>query len=406
MSLDTKIALINLGVDILGFIAAIVTFVISSKGDKKATEDQTRRECVRATLTEFASIRRVHQNFANELAVYDRNEILKAYLSDLERFAVGCNAQAYAVDIVNEMSGGMLVGQYKRYFKDFIEERRRATNFGTNVKPWNKYSNYEDMMREIYKLRGLEWEEPRLRQEEMAVLDKFLNLDISTSEEVFAAFRTIEGAIEDHGEGKQGYLYIPGTRSDRCVIAAHADTVFDTAYKDKVYRSKVGYKEGVFYSESAECSIGADDRSGCAMLWLLRNSGHSLLILDGEEHGQIGANYLKDSNPELFEEINDHSFILQLDRRNSSDYRYYGLPVTPEFVSYIESETGFTLAEGKGRTDIGILCTKACGVNLSVGYYDEHKPTERLVYSEWLNTYNIVKTMLAKPLKKYKLKNV
>lgn len=396
--------IIGLIVNLLGFFTTILIFVITSVGTKKATEEQTRRECVRATLTEFANIRRVNQNFERNIDPEKRVKVLKDYLSDLERFAVGCNMKAYAIDVVNSMSGGALVNQYKKYFRDFITERRRNASLDANVKPWNIYREYERMMQEIFKLRGIPWEEPILTTEEMATLDKFLNMRKSTSEDVFSAFRGIKGAIEEHGQGKEGYIYIPGTRKDRCVIAAHADTFFDEAYKKRIIEGKVGYKDGFYYSETDECGIGADDRAGCAMLWLLRDSGHSLLILDGEEKGQVGAHYLKEKNPTLFEEINNHSFILQLDRRGRNDYKYYDLPVTAEFINYIEKSTGFALAQGKGRTDICTLCTRACGVNLSVGYYDEHKATERLCYEEWLNTYHIVKGMLEKPLKKFALK--
>ena len=316
-------------------------------------------------MTEFAGIRRTHQGFTGKLDSDNRTDILKGYLSDLERFAVGCNHKAYTVDIVNSMSGGMLVNQYNKYFKEFITERRRLTSLEANVKPWNMYNEYEKMMKQVFELRGLEWEEPILRT---------------------------------------GYIFVPGTRADRCVIVAHADTYFDEVYQKSVIESNVNYKDGFYYSESKVSGIGADDRAGCAMLWLLRNSGHSLLILDGEEHGQIGAHYLKESNPDLFQEINDHCFIIQLDRRGSNDYKYYSLPVSDGFIKYIEKSTGYTLAQGKGKTDICTLCTIACGVNLSVGYYDEHKPTERLCYKDWLNTYNIVKNMLDKPLKKYKNK--
>lgn len=120
--------------------------------------------------------------------------------------------------------------------------------------------------------------------------------------------------------------------------------------------------------------------------------------------GRLEPLFLRDSNLELFEEINNHSFILQLDRRGNRDYRYYSLPVTDKFIKYIEKSTGFTLAEGKGKTDICTLCTDVCGINLSVGYYDEHKPTEKLIFEEWLNTYTIVKNMLEGKLKRYPLK--
>ena len=47
-----------------------------------------------------------------------------------------------------------------------------------------------------------------------------------------------------------------------------------------------------------------------------------------------------------------------------------------------------------------MLCEKICGVNLSVGYYNEHHPEEILRYDEWLGTYQIVKRMVEEPLRK------
>ena len=49
-------------------------------------------------------------------------------------------------------------------------------------------------------------------------------------------------------------------------------------------RTEFFYRSGV-YDEG----IGADDRAGCAILWLLKDSGHSLLVTNGEE---IGCNRL------------------------------------------------------------------------------------------------------------------
>ena len=158
MIFGISIDIISLVVDILGFIATILIFAITTISARKATEDQTRRECVRATLTEFAGIRRTHQGFTGKLDSDNRTDILKGYLSDLERFAVGCNHKAYTVDIVNSMSGGMLVNQYNKYFKEFITERRRLTSLEANVKPWNMYNEYEKMMKQVFELRGLEWE--------------------------------------------------------------------------------------------------------------------------------------------------------------------------------------------------------------------------------------------------------
>lgn len=74
--------------------------------------------------------------------------------------------------------------------------------------------------------------------------------------------------------------------------------------------------------------------------------------------------------------------MLQLDCRGASDYKTYGIPVTADFLSFIERETGYVRAESTGKTDIGRLCRDICRVNLSVGYYNERHPEETLVVAE------------------------
>ena len=116
-----------------------------------------------------------------------------------------------------------------------------------------------------------------------------------------------------------------------------------------------------------------------------------------------GARFLRETDPELLAELNAHAFMLQLDRRGASDFKCYGLPVSEAFLAYVQAATGYARNEGKGRTDIQVLCADVCGVNLSVGYYDEHKPEERVEYAEWAHTLDVVRAMLAKPLTRFPL---
>lgn len=153
--------------------------------------------------------------------------------------------------------------------------------------------------------------------------------------------------------------------------------------------------------ENRAFGIGADDRAGCAILWLLRDMGHSLLILNGEESGQQGANYLKNECPSLFKEINQHNFALQFDRRNATDYKVYYLPVSQEFHQYIQQKTGYTEPNRSSCTDICTLCQDICGANLSIGYYNEHDSSEYLNVEEWYHTLSITRKMLAKRCPKF-----
>ncbi len=222
---------------------------------------------------------------------------------------------------------------------------------------------------------------------ERQAVEEFLALPLEGTDAVFEKFAALPGAVRKRGEKpKEQFIYVPGVRGDRAVIAAHADTVWDAVY-----------------DETRARGLGADDRAGCAMAFLLRDSGHSLLILDGEEHGAQGSEFLKRECPEIFSEINDHSYIVQLDRRGSTDYKFYKLPVSQEFRAYIEAETGYHDAGTDSRTDIVVLCEKVCGVNLSVGYYNEHGPEESFVYEEWAHTLDVVRNMLQKRLTRYPL---
>lgn len=71
-------------------------------------------------------------------------------------------------------------------------------------------------------------------------------------------------------EGEDSFVYVPGKREDRVVLIAHADTVYNSG-------QEIIFEEGIYRSGTPYCGIGADDRAGCAILYLLKDFGHSLL---------------------------------------------------------------------------------------------------------------------------------
>lgn len=245
-------------------------------------------------------------------------------------------------------------------------------------------------------------------KEARKTLEQFLSMTVKSSDDVIDAFAQLPGAQKFEGEGLKRFVYIPGTRDDRVLLVAHADTVWDKNYMPELLDTpqRISYIGGRYYNSNPRSltGIGADDRAGCAILYLLRNSGHSLLILDGEEHGQIGAHYLKDEHPEIFKEINEHSFAIQFDRRNATDYKCYNIPVTNNFKNHLYRTLGYRNAGTNSRTDIVVLCENICGANLSVGYYGEHTEYEILHYKQWLNTYKKVTEMLSCEQKTYHTK--
>ena len=236
-------------------------------------------------------------------------------------------------------------------------------------------------------------------------LQRFCSFPVSSSRELLEEFGALEGAVSVFDGGNRNFVYISGKRQDRVLLVAHADTYWDKEYYNRIFEQELTEENGIFKGKNSECGIGADDRAGCAILWLLKDMGHSLLVVDGEEHGQIGSNHIKNAYPELFNEINSHSYIMQFDRREDKNYKCYKLHVSQEFIDFVENETGYYNAGFSSYTDIVTLCRDICGVNLSIGYYLEHTPMERIVFDEWFGTLEIAEAILKKEQRKFPLED-
>jgi len=221
------------------------------------------------------------------------------------------------------------------------------------------------------------------------VLRSFLEIPLGSADSVFGRFLEIPGAIY-RVEGLNRFLYVRGARPKKALLVAHADTVWDSEYGyDPGPVHKIMIQDGNITAVNDEFGLGADDRAGCAMLWLLKDLGHSLLVTNGEEHGQRGAAWLKSHNKQIYDEINyDHQFVIQLDRRNGRDFKCYDVG-TYKFRSYVADKTGYTEPDRRATTDIVTLCREIVGVNLSIGYQNEHGNQEHLNIAEWKHTLNL-----------------
>ena len=226
----------------------------------------------------------------------------------------------------------------------------------------------------------------------LQLLEEFLRYPLHTTDEIFERFESIPGAICGKGDMPlQRYVCIPGTRKSKIVLVAHADTVWDEAY-GRSATTEIQFADGIFKSVNPTCGLGADDRAGCAMLWALRNSGHTILLVNGEENGKHGANFLRDSNPKLFRFLNSHQFMIELDYIGTNTGVYNQVDFTKRFRNYISKNLGFHDDGGKGGCDLQILCHKICGVNVGIGYHNPHKAEEYLSLDEWENAFaNVVK---------------
>lgn len=207
-----------------------------------------------------------------------------------------------------------------------------------------------------------------------------------SEQEVLDKFAALPNA-QKIGSGNKQFVYIPGTRSDKVLLVAHADTVF------KSEKVKIGFTSGVYHSVKDSAGIGADDRAGCCMAWQLKSLGHSILIPNAEEIGGVGSHFLM-SQKEWVDIVNSHQFALEMDRMNASDLACYDI-TTPEFESWICGQFPQYKKVNGIWTDVCVLCEDICGFNISVGYYNQHTTKEVLVESQWEYTLNNVRKMLS-----------
>lgn len=230
---------------------------------------------------------------------------------------------------------------------------------------------------------------------DIQVLKSFLEIPLGSADGVFDRFLEIPGAI-CRGDGLERFLYVRGSRLNKVLLVAHADTFWDREYGyDPGPTQKIQIEDGNIRAVNEEFGLGADDRAGCAMLWLLKDLGHSLLVTNGEENGQKGAKWLMSHNKDIADEINqDHQFVIELDRRNVGDFKCYDVG-TDEFRSYVAQKTGYTEPDLGSWTDIRILCQEIEGVNLSIGYHNEHGNQEYLNIAEWEHTLEVVREWLS-----------
>lgn len=247
------------------------------------------------------------------------------------------------------------------------------------------------------------------------LLDRFLT---SYTEEVLARFASLPGAIRG-----AKYVYVPGTRDDRVLLVAHADTVgtrppVSVDWKGNIATVGATYippkstnvtpisRESSYYSIAPKTVLGADDRAGCAIMWTFRNSGHSLLICDEEELGCVGAEeaaieLVDFKSPDC---LSRHLFAIEVDRRGDTNYVFYDVS-TPEFETWIASTLPAWSKEYGSFSDIACICEHAeiCGVNLAAGYLYEHTRQEVLMFDAWRRSRAAVERILQRATQRFPL---
>ena len=167
-------------------------------------------------------------------------------------------------------------------------------------------------------------------------------------------------------------------------LVAHMDTVF-TLPPEEIFFDQ---KKNVMWSPQG---LGADDRAGVFAIVQIVRAGfrpHVIFTTD-EEVGGLGATAIA----QLDCPFNDLKYVIELDRRGSNDCVFYDCD-NKEFVEYVES-FGFEWNFGS-YSDICEFCPEwgVAGVNLSIGYRDEHSEIEVLFVGQMLSTIEKVKKML------------
>ena len=207
-----------------------------------------------------------------------------------------------------------------------------------------------------------------------------------TEAQVIKKFLSIPGAKRlEYPVKSTPIIFVPGTRKDRVLLVAHYDTIPGDGVKTMLEGTTI-------YSAYNNLGIGADDRAGCFALWLLRNLGHSLLLVPDEEQGCLGSEHLVRKYPQTLE---NHQFMIEFDRQDDYDLVYYDLE-SKEFHEYMaEAYHGYAKARGI-FTDICELVPAAgvCGLNVSVGYMYQHTNSELIEVFSFMRTMELTKQLL------------
>ena len=195
------------------------------------------------------------------------------------------------------------------------------------------------------------------------------------------------------GSGLDRAIIIPPKSAGPCVaLVAHTDTVFARPLKP----SELGCTGSLLYSKSDKFGLGADDRAGisaCLALWRELDNV-AVILCPNEETGCNGSRALSIEHIDSVMPSELMQFCIQFDRRGARDIVAYD--VADELVGYI-AEYMPTYSQARGSfSDICELCPTlgVQGVNLSIGYDNEHTPNETLDILDYSRTVDLVRDML------------
>ena len=182
----------------------------------------------------------------------------------------------------------------------------------------------------------------------------------------------------------EDYLYVQG--KDPVCLIAHMDTVYSSPSSQYCYDQE----QKILWSPTG---LGADDRAGVLAIILLLERGYhpSIILTTGEEVGGAGAHVMTDDFKKC--PIRNINYLIELDRAHSNDCVFYSCD-NKKFKKYIAS---FGFEESVGTfTDISVFMETwgIAGVNLSIGYNNEHTYGEYINIEDFENTVSKVENMI------------
>lgn len=219
------------------------------------------------------------------------------------------------------------------------------------------------------------------------MMKKLVELLLLSQEELLAHISGIYAPLYTKQEFEGGIVFIPKNVEKYPLMCAHLDTI-NTHRKTPLERSDLYINKdyiGLPTSTKKAC-LGGDDRCGVYIALELLASGlpYAFGFFLDEEIGGVGSKkYIPIMNDNI-------TALVGLDRKGSNDVALYGYD-NNELTEIFEKQ-GYKKAFGTftDASNIAEGCDLAC-VNLSIGYYNEHTPTEQIHFSETGNTLNILR---------------
>lgn len=211
-------------------------------------------------------------------------------------------------------------------------------------------------------------------------MEQFFKLDQNTLRDVMGEYlKSIYNDIIITDE----YIFAEGDAP--IGLVAHLDTVFDRPPQSIFYDNM----KSVMWSPDG---LGADDRAGVYSIIQILKMGFrpTVILLTDEEKGGLGASIFIEDFPHPPKKL---KYLIELDRQDSDDCVFYNC-WNREFIDYVES---FSFITNFGSfSDISFICPVwgIAGVNLSIGYYNEHTYCEFLHVGQMYNTISKIKKMI------------